>query len=432
MSQAIFDEVLGVVRSARRFLVLDYFLFNSGATGSEAPVRALSSELRDALLAAKQASPDLRVLFITDPINDVYGGSPSPDLAMLRAAGIDVVVTDLDRLRDSNYLYSSLWRLGIGWWNNGSLGEGWLPNPLEEDSQPVTFGSWARLANFKANHRKVIIGDDGKGQLVGVVASANPHDASSGHSNVAARIKGPSLTPLLESELAVARFSGWQGVIAVDPVPAAPPEDSTALATGQVVRTQVLTEGAIRRALVERINSTVRGESIDIAMFYISDRPVIDALLEASGRGVRVRLVLDPNKDAFGHEKNGIPNRPVASELTAASDGAIHVRWYRTHGEQFHTKLVLIYGADRVWMTLGSANLTRRNIGDYNLEANVALEAARNTPLGLQVIEYFETLWSNRAALGIEYTADYGVYADPSQGHYWLYRAMESTGLSTF
>jgi phosphatidylserine/phosphatidylglycerophosphate/cardiolipin synthase-like enzyme len=215
-------------------------------------------------------------------------------------------------------------------------------------------------------------------------------------------------------------------------LPAAPPEDSTALATGQVVRTEVLTEGAIRRALVEPINSTVHGESIDIAMFYISDRQVIDALLAASSRGVGVRLVLDPNKDAFGHEKSGIPNRPVASELVAASDGAIRVRWYRTHGEQFHTKLVLIYGTDRVWMTLGSANLTRRNVGDYNLEANVAIEAARNTPLGLQVLDYFETLWSNRAALGIEYTADYGVYADPSQGHYWLYRIMEASGLSTF
>jgi phosphatidylserine/phosphatidylglycerophosphate/cardiolipin synthase-like enzyme len=434
MSQAIFDEVLGVVRSARRFLVLDYFLFNSqrGSTGTEAPVRALCSELRDALVAQKQANPDLRILFITDPINDMYGGSPSVDLQLLRDAGIEVVVTDLDRLRDSNYLYSSLWRLGIGWWNDGTAGTGWLPNPLEEDSQPVTFGSWARLANFKANHRKVIIGDDGRGQLVGVVASANPHDASSAHSNVAARIAGPALTPLLTSELEVARFSGWQGVIAVDAVPAAPADDSSALVRGQVVRTQVLTEGAIRRALVERISSTVRGEFIDIAMFYISDRQVIDALLAASERGVSVRLVLDPNKDAFGHEKSGIPNRPVASELVAASDGAIRVRWYRTHGEQFHTKLVLIYGADRVWMTLGSANLTRRNVGDYNLEANVAVEAARNTPLGLQVLDYFETLWSNRAALGIEYTADYGVYADPAQGHYWLYRIMESTGLSTF
>jgi hypothetical protein len=41
-------------------------------------------------------------------------------------------------------------------------------------------------------------------------------------------------------------------------------------------------------------------------------------------------------------------------------------------------------------------------------------------------------LWSNRASLGIEYTADFGYYADPSQLHYWLYRLMEGTGVSTF
>jgi phosphatidylserine/phosphatidylglycerophosphate/cardiolipin synthase-like enzyme len=231
----------------------------------------------------------------------------------------------------------------------------------------------------------------------------------------------------------VARFSGWKGVIAIEPSRTNPPaNDSTKLEAGQIVRTQVLTEGAIREALVERIQATVRGESIDIAMFYISDRKVIDALLDAADRGVNIRLILDPNKDAFGHEKNGIPNRPVASELVAASGGAIHVRWYRTHGEQFHTKLVVIYGPERLWMSLGSANLTRRNIGDYNLEANVAIETARTSPLGTQVVEYFETLWANRAGLGIEYTADFGVYADPTQANYWLYRIMESTGLSTF
>jgi phosphatidylserine/phosphatidylglycerophosphate/cardiolipin synthase-like enzyme len=183
---------------------------------------------------------------------------------------------------------------------------------------------------------------------------------------------------------------------------------------------------------VDRVNAAVRGENIDIAMFYVADRVIVDALTAASGRGVNVRLILDPNKDAFGREKHGLPNRPVASELIAASDGQIHVRWYRTHGEQFHTKLVMVYGADRLWMTVGSANLTRRNVGDYNLEANVAIEAARSSTLGTQVLDYYDALWNNRAALGIEYTADYDVYADPSQAHYWLARIMESTGLSTF
>ena len=435
MSQNIFDQVLGIVRGAQRFLVVDYFLFNAhaGKAGGPAPTRALSSELRDALIAQKKQKPDLRILFITDPINDVYGGDPSKDLQQLRDAGIDVVVTDLDALRDSNYLYSSLWRLAVSWWSGNDSGKGWLPNPLDEDSRDVTLRAYARLANFKANHRKVIIADDGGPGLVGIVASANPHDGSSAHSNVAVRIAGPALAPLLASEMDVARFSGWQGVIAVEPSRLeAPVNDSTKLEAGQIVRTQVLTEGAIRDAVVERIESALRGESIDIAMFYISDRRVVDALVDAAGRGVTVRLILDPNKDAFGHEKNGIPNRPVASELVAASNGAIHVRWYRTHGEQFHTKLVMVYGAERLWFSLGSANLTRRNIGDYNLEANVAVETARASPLGSQLLEYFETLWANRAGAGIEYTADFGVYADPTQANYWLYRVMESTGLSTF
>jgi len=108
------------------------------------------------------------------------------------------------------------------------------------------------------------------------------------------------------------------------------------------------------------------------------------------------------------------------------------VRWYRTHGEQFHSKLVMVYGPERVWLTLGSANLTRRSLADYNLEANLAIEVARSAPLASQTLDYFDTLWNNRASLGIEYTADFAAYADPGQGHYWLYRFLEGTGMSDF
>jgi HKD family nuclease len=437
-SQAIFDEILGVVRSARKLIVLDCFLFNSQLglpNGSSAVLRGMSGELRDALIERRREVPELQVLFITDPINEVYGGMTSRDLRLLRAAGVEVAVTNLDELRDSNFMYSSLWRLGIRWWSaEGPRGDdpsaahgGWLPNPLDESAEPISFGAWARLLNFKANHRKLIIADDGRDDLVAIVGSANVHDASSAHSNVALKIRGPAIGPLLHSELDIARFSGWHGHI---DVPAQANEPPAPGADGG--RVKVLTEGAIRSELLERLEGTGRGESIDIAMFYISDRGVVQSLLAASRRGVNVRLILDPNKDAFGRAKTGIPNQPVASELVAASDGAIHVRWYRTHGEQFHTKLAMVYGPERFWLTAGSSNLTRRNLADYNLEANLALELPRKSPFAQQAVDYFETLWSNRAALGIEYTADFGYYADPSQLHYWLYRFMEGTGASTF
>jgi phosphatidylserine/phosphatidylglycerophosphate/cardiolipin synthase-like enzyme len=439
MSQAIFDETLKVVREAREFLVLDYFMFNSrhGELDPASPlVRPLSAQLRDALLERRQALPGLKVLFITDPINELYGSVPSSDLRLLRAAGIDVVVTDLDRLRDSNHFYSSAWRLTINWWSPESEGAGSLPNPLSDSATPLTFGAWAKLLNFKANQRKVVIGDDGRGGLVGVIGSANPHDASGADSNVATRVAGPVLSSLLESELEIAKFSGWHGGITPPPITpeaAENPSGSTSdLTAGKTARVQVLTEGAIHEAMVERIEATVKGDAIDIAMFYVADRHVIDSLLAASQRGVNVRLILDPNKDAYGHTTSGLPNQPAASELVSESDGAIHVRWYRTHGEQFHTKLVMIYGPERLWLTLGSANLTRRSLADYNLEANLAIEVARSAPLASQTLDYFDTLWSNRASLGIEYTADFAAYADPGQGHYWLYRFLEGIGMSDF
>jgi len=438
-SQAIFDEVLGVIHSARKFIVLDYFLFNSQlgvAAGSPPAFRQLSGELRDALIERRRVEPNLQVLFITDPINEVYGGVTSRDLRLLRAAGVEVAVTNLDVLRDSNFMYSSLWRLGIKWWSGGNsqtdsahdADGGWLPNPLDESAEPISFGDWARLLNFKANHRKVLIADDGRDGLVTVVGSANPHDASSAHSNAALKITGPATLPLLHSELEVARFSGWTGHLA------APSSEPAPASTGNTDsgRMKVVTEGGILTELLDKLDAAQRGENIDIAMFYVADRAVIESLLAASRRGVNIRLIMDPNKDAFGHTKTGIPNQPVASELVAASDGAIHVRWYRTHGEQFHTKLAMVYGPERFWLTVGSANLTRRNLADYNLEANLAIELPRSARIAQQTLEYFETLWSNRASLGIEYTADFGSYADPSQLHYWLYRVMEGTGVSTF
>jgi phosphatidylserine/phosphatidylglycerophosphate/cardiolipin synthase-like enzyme len=414
VSQQIFDQVLALVHAARDFIVLDYFLFNdkrASAADAATPIRALSQELRDALIERRRAAPALRILLITDPVN-VAAGVPSNDFQMLRAAGVDIVVTDTARLRESSLLYSNLRRLTFGWWGGGRR-RSWLAGLLES-----------------ANHRRTIIADDGRGGLTGIIGSADPQDASSAYSNVAAKISGPALQPLLESELAIARFSGWSGTAAQAERPSLPKEHTRQIERS--ARIAVATESAVRNSLLEHIDGAVNGDSIDIAMWHLSERAVIESLLAANSRGVPVRLILDPNKDHSGEAISSIPNGPVASELVTASDGAIHVRWYRTHGEEFHSKLVMIHGAERLWFTLGSADLTRRNLGDHDLTANVAVEVARGTPLELQMNDYFERLWSNRAQLGIEYTADFGVYADPSQSSYWLYRLMESTGLASF
>ena len=128
----------------------------------------------------------------------------------------------------------------------------------------------------------------------------------------------------------------------------------------------------------------------------------------------------------------GLPNQPLASELVARSSGAVKVRWYRTHGERFHSALALVYGGERLWLMAGSANFTRRSLDDYNLDADVAMTLSADAPLAQQARDYFDSLWSNQAALGIEYTADFAVFADPSQADYWLCRLLEGAGAAPF
>jgi hypothetical protein len=435
-SRGIHEASLELIRNARDFLVLDYFLFNgqggpAGKLRYDSGIRPVAREMREALLALRRQQPALPILLIVDPINGYYQGTQPVEMSELTQAGVEIVVVDLDPLRDSNPLYSSPWRVFFSWWLRPGVNGG-FSNPLDAEGPKLSLGSLLRLPNFKADHRKVLLTSDGAGSLVGLIGSANPHDASSAHSNVALRLRGEALRPLLESELAIARFSGWNGTTLANAIPEpATPEGVPEGAVASATRVAVATESAIRDHLLEALALTQSGDSVDIAMFYLSDRQVINALLESAGRGTAIRVLLDPNKDAFGFEKSGLPNREVGSELVSASGGTIKLRWYRTHGEQFHAKLAAIRSDRHLWLTLGSANFTRRNLDDYNLEANVIVTTPLGGALDTETSAWFETLWTNRPG-GIEYTADTDLYADASQGRYWLYRFMEASGVSTF
>ena len=199
-----------------------------------------------------------------------------------------------------------------------------------------------------------------------------------------------------------------------------------------VARLRLVSESAIKDSLASALRTAEAGESILMAVLHLADRDIVNELVDAAERGVRIRLILDPNRDAYGRVKDGIPNRPVAAELRRRSAGKIEVRWYRTHGEQFHAKLALVQRADSLYALLGSADFTRRNLDGFNLETDVALEAGLATPLAQELISHFETLWQNDPAALREYTTDFSTYEDQSFTRYWRYRLMEATGLSTF
>ena len=162
-------------------------------------------------------------------------------------------------------------------------------------------------------------------------------------------------------------------------------------------------------------------------MFYLSERKTVEAVLAAKQRGVKLRVLLDPNKDAFGREKNGIPNRQVASELHQAG---IDLRWCNTQGEQCHSKMIIKSNAKDSELILGSANFTARNLKNYNLETDLRIIGSREQQVFVDAQQYFDQAWSNINDQHM--SVDYAKYADESKAKYWLYRFMEWSGLSTF
>ena len=251
-----------------------------------------------------------------------------------------------------------------------------------------------------------------------LVSSANPHDASAANSNVAVQFTGPAAADLVRSENAVLSLSGHDALPVPDVHPPTDPSNTV----------QVVTEGAIRTAALSIIDSATEGTKIDIAAFYVCHREIIAALKRARQRGAALRLVLDPNKDAFGYDKHGIPNRPAAAELVKAG---IDIRWYHTHGEQCHIKMLLAEDEEEnARLLLGSANLTRRNLDNFNLETNVLVHGDGSLAAIRDAREYFEALWHNHE--GRRYTEPYERYRDESLMKKSLYRFMEASGLSEF
>ncbi|MEX1237842.1 MAG: phospholipase D-like domain-containing protein, partial [Pseudomonadales bacterium] len=293
---------------------------------------------------------------------------------------------------------------------------GLLANPFGGGGR-ISIRSFLHIFNIKANHRKTIIADKGS-EWYAMVSTANPHDASHANRNVGFRFSGVAVADLYHSECAVLKING------VEP-------SRTGLAivpqTGDVT-VQVVTEGKIKQAVLATITRTQAGDTIDMILFYLAEREVLAALELAHNRGVNIRIVLDPNKDAFGWTKIGIPNRPVAHQLNKQG---IAIRWADTHGEQCHSKMLCANFKDQTTtIVLGSANFTRRNLDDFNLEADVVVSGPSDRKALSDANKMFDDVWFNRDER--IYTVEYEAYAVTSPFQHLTYWFMETTGISTF
>lgn len=448
LSHTIFQTILDEISSAENFLILDFFLWNpwKGAIESTESMPNLSQQLADALIAKHAERPEMPILVITDPINRIYSDHAPAFFDALALADIPVVFTDVNALPDSNRVYAPQARFWSRFFEPSAdqSSGGDLPNPFDPNGRGLSRAAMAKLLYFKANHRKVLVSGRSDGRARLIVGSFNPADGSAFHSNMAVRVEGPIAVFAAKSELEIADWSTeLEGRVHKLSTASAKrairrirkrlePRFDLPEVTAETPTVRWISEGAIRDRMIAELNAAGPGAEVDGAIFYFSDRLLVEAMRAAIVRGVQVRLLMDVNRDAFGREKNGIPNRMVAAELMSLSDeGSISVRWADTHGEQFHTKALRVRSAERDVLILGSGNWTRRNLGNLNLEANLMFE--RSEALGQEFDRYFTSVWENQSP----YTESVPYEAWSETGwnlkwKTWLYRFQEWSGASTF
>ncbi|MFW6211002.1 MAG: phospholipase D-like domain-containing protein [bacterium] len=418
IEQEIFDEVFELIDGAQKYIISDMFLINDFQGKVPETYSLLSEKFSYSLIRRKKNKPDMNITVITDGINTVFGGIRSSYFSAMRKAGINVIITDSELLRDSNLVYSPFWRLFIKPFGEPEEPGGIIPNPIDNSDKGIAIRGGLRLLNFKANHRKIVAADSAQTPAC-IIMSGNAQDASSAHTNTGVRLKGNICAYIIENEMEIARFSGYEG-------PGIQIKETEDANGG--IRARFITEGAIAKNMEMLIDMCGKGDSISMVMFFLSDKGITDRLIKAAKRGADVRVVLDPNKDAFGRPQNGIPNTGAAKSLVDGSDGAVKIRWYDTHGEQCHVKMTLFEIGGRSFMINGSANMTRRNLRNLNLEADILLEA-RDAEFMNEAKSFFERIWNNKNG---QYTLEYKVYKNESILNYFFYRMQEVLGTGTF
>lgn len=418
----IFDAMVALVAGAKRFAVLNFFLFHEYQPAGSVGLRDLTNEFTQVVVAKRQAEPAVPVMLILDPSSTVYGGVTNPQVEQLRRAGVIVVETNLNKLRDGNPAYGVLWRAALQWLGN-LTGDRSLPHPFAPD-QKVSWRAWFRLLNFKANHRHVIMADRGN-DVVSIVASTDPNTGNANDTSLALEFVNGPWRELLSSARAVAEFSGQTVAFDAGGLGVTP---TTATST---VTLQLVSEGKISRALEEQLKAVQAGDAVDVMAQALGDRRVIRGLKEAAERGVTVRVILDPNRNVQAKLLDGIPNLPVASELMLQGGKNIFVRWYdRPSGGAAATFLLIRRPDGSASHVLGSAPLTKRALRNINLETDLLVTGSLAAEPLRRAAALFDQFWSN--AGGVRFTAEYATHRDDSLGKGIRYRLMERTGWNNY
>ncbi len=421
---AIYKKAIAMINRAQRYIVASVFLFDCMYSGTEPPFD-LVAQFTDLLIAKKQADTTITIAVMLDPLNKAYADRISESVQRFVENGIDVFYSDLLTLKaaDKTKIFETLHEMerADNFFSRKILGTlasdiGNIKIPfvrMKLDNADITFKTAVNAALLKANHRKLLV-TDCDSTYETLVSSANPHNASlpstnfaiSAKGDVARYVYGVIREDIRQSISLGGDFTLWsrsddayKQSYLDSRLPNLPVKYDSTINDSIVV--SFITENRIRQQVIDMLDRASGDDEIRIQMFYLSNFPVINAILNAAGRVKKpVRLLLDPNKDAFNNIKDGTPNRQVAWYLlkqVKKSKPPLHIeiRWYSTHGEQNHAKIMSITNSQtgKYEIITGSCNWTRKNMANINMESNIAVCGSRK--LNSRFNELFDRFWTN-------------------------------------
>lgn len=417
----LWDATYKVVDNAEDYLIVEMFLFNDLYNKDREKFPEFAREYTERLVRKQKENPDLKIYAVLDENNNFYGAFEHPFITMMKDAGINVIEVDIMKLKDTFPWYSPIWRTAIEPLGNPQ-NKGWIGNFYGPMWPKLTLRNLFRALNVKADHKKVFLNEKEV-----VVSGANIHDPSYFHENVAIYADGPITGDVLDNLQKVADFSG--GKIDVENNEELPVQKSGAPESGSY-QIQYLSEAKIGEHLDRDIDSLKAGDELLMGMYFLADRSVVDKLIKASNRGVKIRIILDRSRDAFGMSTNGLPNKPVSKKLKKKTGGKIEVKWYFTNNEQYHTKITLMKKTDgSVIIHTGSANLIKKNIRGYIMDSNFRILTDSDSELTKDIYGYFDRLWENRDGL---FTINFDDEPTTSAFADFMYKILDATQLGSF
>ncbi len=467
----LWDATYKVIDNAKDYLIVEMFLFNDLYNKDKEHFPEFAKEYTERLVKKQQENPNLKVYILADENNNFYGAFEHPFITSMKNAGINVIIVDIFKLKDTFPWYSPFWRTFIKPMGNPQ-NKGWITNFYGDMWPKLTIRNLLRALNVKADHKKVFLNEKEV-----VVSSANIHDPSYFHENIAIYTDGPIVKDVLHNLQLVAKFSDSEINVdgsdrRMENIMNSGSNDKTETdektlnsenqkennvkqinneeneqnvkektsinseknsitdTEGHTYKIQYLTEGAIGKHLDEDIDSLKVGDELLVGMYFLADKGVIDRLIRAANRGVKIRIIFDRSRDAFGMSTNGLPNKPVSKKLKKKTKGKIEIKWYFTNNEQYHTKITLMKKTDgNVIINAGSANLIKKNIRGYIMDANFRILTTQDSKISKDIYEYFDRLWENKDGL---FTLNFD--DEPTTGGFsdFMYKILDATQLGSF